>query len=259
MPYQNVLVSKSENFVGNITLNRPDQFNTFSSVMAEELCGALWEMEHDKDVRVILIKGAGKGFSAGVDLSEMFGKTTLEYHEWVTKMERPLLTMSELTKPVVTQVHGPAVANGTGLVAASDLSVASEDARFGLTAIRVGLSCLGPVIPIIRLVGRKRALELLLGGEMIGAEEAFKMGLVNRVVPYDKLEKETLRLVDNLATKSPCAIRMSKKAFYAASEMNYRQAFEFMNEAFTILCSTEDAHEGVKAFLEKRQPSWKGR
>jgi enoyl-CoA hydratase/carnithine racemase len=259
MTFQTILVEKSDTHVGTITLNRPDHLNTFSTTMALELDEALLGLDADPEVRAILIKGAGKGFSAGIDVNEMFGKTTMEHREWVHKMEKPIITLTELSKPVVAQVHGPAVANGTGLVAASDLAVASEDARFGLTAIRIGLSCLGPVIPVMRLVGRKRALELLLGGEVIGAKEALQMGLINKVVPREELEKESLRLAENLAGKSPCAMQLSKRAFYAAAELDYRQAFEYMNEAFARLCSTEDAQEGVKAFLEKRKPSWKGR
>jgi len=258
MTYHTILVETSDNYVGTITLNRPDHLNTFSSAMALELDKALLELDDDPAVRAILLKGAGKGFSAGIDVNEMFGKTTMEHREWVHKMEKPLITVTELSKPVIAQVHGPAVANGTGLVAASDLAVASEDARFGLTAIRIGLSCLGPVIPVMRLIGRKRALDLLLGGELIGAQEALQMGLVNKVVPREELERECGRLAESLASKSPCAMQISKRAFYAASELDYRQAFEYMNEAFARLCSTEDAKEGVKAFLEKRKPSWKG-
>ena len=113
----------------------------------------------------------------------MFGKSTMEHREWVHNMEKPLITVTELKKPVIAQVHGPAVQDGSGLVAASDLAIASEDARFGLTAIKVGLSCLGPVIPVSRLIGHKRALEMLLSGDLIGAEEALRIGLINKVVP----------------------------------------------------------------------------
>lgn len=259
MAYDTVLVEKSDDHVGTITLNRPEHLNTFSSVMAFELDQALLELDNDPDLRVILIKGAGRGFSAGIDVNEMFGKTTMEHREWVHNMEKPLITVTELKKPVIAQVHGPAVANGSGLVAASDLAIASEDARFGLTAIKVGLSCLGPVIPVARLIGHKRALEMLLSGDLIGAEEALKIGLINKVVPRTDLEKECRTLAQKLANKSPVAIQLSKRAFYSVSELDYRQAFEYMNEAFARLCSTEDAQNGVKAFLEKREPSWKGR
>ena len=230
-----------------------------TSAMASELDRALVDLDNDPEIRVLIIKGAGRGFSAGIDVNEMFGKTTTEHLEWVHSMEKPLVTLTQLRKPVISQVHGPAVANGTGLVAASDLAIASEDARFGLTAIKVGLSCLGPVIPVARLVGRRRALEMLLGGDLIGAEEALKIGLINRVVQKADLETECLETARKLAAKSPIAIQLSKRAFYSTIELGYTQAFDYMNEAFARLCSTEDAQEGVKAFLEKRKPSWKGR
>lgn len=259
MSYDTIIVQKSDDHIGTITLNRPEHLNTFSSALAFDLDHALLELDSDANIRVILIKGAGRGFSAGIDVNEMFGKTTMEHREWVHNMEKPLITVTELKKPVIAQVHGPAVANGTGLVAASDLAIASDDARFGLTAIKIGLSCLGPVIPVIRLVGQKRALDLLLGGDLIGAEEALKIGLLNKVVPRAELEKECLALAQKLANKSPVAMQISKSAFYSVAGLDYRQAFEYMNEAFARLCSTEDAQNGVRAFLEKRQPSWKGR
>ncbi|MGC8906726.1 MAG: enoyl-CoA hydratase/isomerase family protein [Desulfomonilaceae bacterium] len=259
MAYQTVIAEGLDAHVGCITLNRPDHLNTFSTQMAQELDHALLAFDADPGIRAILIKGAGRGLSAGIDVNEMFGKAPSEYRDWVHLMEKPLITLTELRKPVVVQVHGFAVANGTGLVAAADLAVASDDARFGLTAIKIGLSCLGPVIPVMRLVGRKKALELLLGGELIGAQEALRLGIVNKVVPLKELDEEAWRMVQGLASKSPLAVQISKQAFYTAAEMDYRQAFDFMNEAFARLCSTEDAHEGVKAFLEKRQPTWKGR
>ena len=144
-------------------------------------------------------------------------------------------------------------------MAAADLAVASDDARIGLTAINVGLNCIGPVVPVTRSIGRKRALELLFFGELINAGKALEMGLVNRVVPRADLERETRNWASILAKKSPLALQIAKKAFYAASDMDYYQTFEYMNEAFSRLCTTEDAKEGVQAFLEKRQPTWKER
>jgi len=206
---------------------------------------------------VIIVKGMGKAFCAGIDVSDFFGKSTMEYREWIECMEMPLVTISRISKPVIAQVHGVAAANGAGLVAAADLAVASEDARLGLTAINVGLNCIGPVIPVTRSVGRKRALELLFYGELVNAQEALNMGLVNRVVPTADLERETRNWAAVLAQKSPVALQIAKKAFYAAADLDYYKAFEYMNEAFARLCSTEDAKEGINAFLEKRSPVWK--
>ncbi|MBN2539381.1 MAG: enoyl-CoA hydratase/isomerase family protein, partial [Deltaproteobacteria bacterium] len=148
-------------------------------------------------------------------------------------------------------------ANGAGLVAAADLAVAGENTRIGLTAINVGLNCIGPVIPVTRSVGRKRALELLFYGDLITAREALSMGLVNRVVPEADLDTETRSWAAILAQKSPVALQIAKKAFYTAADLDYYKAFEYMNEAFARLCSTEDAGEGISAFKEKRNPVWK--
>ncbi|MBI4772661.1 MAG: enoyl-CoA hydratase/isomerase family protein [Deltaproteobacteria bacterium] len=255
--YETIIVEKDEKYIGDITLNRPDKLNTFSSEMAGELYDALVALDADCDVRVILIKGAGKAFCAGIDVNELSNKTAMEYREWIERMERPLLAISKLKKPVLAQVHGVAAANGMGLAAAADLVIASTDARMGLTAINVGLNCVGPVIPVARCVGRKKALELLLYGDLIDAREALALGLVNRIVPKEDLEAEAHRYAETLAQKSPIAVQIAKRAFYASEDMDYEKQFGYMNEAFARLCTTDDAKEGVLAFLEKRKPVWK--
>jgi len=256
MRYKDVVVHIGDDFVADITLNRPDQLNTFNSSLALELDKALKELDAEPGVRVIIIKGAGKAFCAGIDLGEFTDKTTLEYKSWVERMENPFVSISRMKKPVIAQVHGVAVANGAGLVAASDLAVCSDDARMGLTAINVGLNCIGPIVPVTRCVGRKRALELLFYGEMITARDALDMGLINKVFPKADLEKETRNWAAVLAQKSPVALQIAKKAFYSAADLDYYKAFEYMNEAFARLCSTHDAKEGIQAFMEKRNPSW---
>lgn len=257
MTYQHLIVSAEEDHVATIVLNRPDHLNTFNTQMALELTSALENLDSDPETRVILLKGAGKVFCAGIDVKELSGKSTLEYRDWVERMEAPLLGISRLKKPVIAQVHGVAAANGAGLVAAADLACAGEKARLGLTAINVGLNCVGPVLPVRRSVGRKRALELLFFGDLIGAPEALEMGLINRVFPETDLEERTRNWAKTLAGKSPIALQIAKKAFYTAEDMAYPRAFDYMNEAFARLCSTEDAKEGVAAFFEKRRPTWK--
>jgi enoyl-CoA hydratase/carnithine racemase len=251
-----VVVDKLENHIGEITLNRPDSLNTFTLALASELSAALLQLDGDAAVRVIILKGAGRSFCAGIDVGDFFGKNTNEYREWIECMESPLITISRLKKPVVAQVHGVAAANGAGLVAACDLAIAADNAKIGLTAINVGLNCVGPVVPVTRSVGRKRAMELLLYGELIKASAALDMGLINKVVPSADLEMEARRWAAVLAAKSPLAVQIAKSAFYAAADLNYDKAFAYMNEAFARLCATEDAKEGVSAFLEKRKPQW---
>jgi enoyl-CoA hydratase/carnithine racemase len=257
MSYETIAVEIGDDHVAVITLNRPDSLNTFTTPLAEELGQALQDLDSDARARVIVLKGAGRAFCAGIDVSDFFGKSGMEYRQWVECMESPLVAISSMKKPVIAQVHGVAAANGAGLVAAADLAIAAEDARMGLTAINVGLNCVGPVVPVARSLGRKRALELLFFGDLIGAQEALSMGLINKVVPPDDLEKETRNWAAILAQKSPVALQIAKRAFYAAEDMDYHKAFEYMNEAFAGLCTTEDAAEGIKAFKEKRSPVWK--
>lgn len=258
MVYENLIVAVDEQHVGSITLNRPEQLNTFTSQMASELYRALQELDHHPEVRVILLKGEGKAFCAGIDINELENKTALEYKAWIEHMEQPLVGISRMTKPVIAQVQGVAAANGMGLAVSADLTIAAENTKMGLTAINVGLNCVGPVVPVARMVGRKKALELLLYGDLIKAPEAMEMGLINRVVPKEALEKEAYAWAVTLARKSPIAVQIAKKAFYGSEDMEYLKQFDFMNDAFARLCTTHDAKEGVAAFFEKRKPNWQG-
>ena len=168
--------------------------------------------DRSKNVRVILLKAAGKAFCVGIDVSEFSGKTVMEYRNWIGHMGKAMITMSRICKPVIASAHGMVTAIGAGLVAASDLAIVSEDAKFGLTAINVGLNCIGPAVPVARSVGRKRTLELLFFGDLIGAEKALGLAFVNRVVPVDQLEQNH---VNGLKTcsKSPLALGW-QKAFW---------------------------------------------
>jgi enoyl-CoA hydratase/carnithine racemase len=257
MEYENIVVSVGDDYVGEIMLNRPNQLNTFTLGLAKELDRALWELEADNNVRAVLIKGSGKAFCAGIDVSYIDGKSVQELRGWIECMEAPLVSISRMSKPVIAQVQGVAAANGAGLVAAADLAIAGTKTRIGLTAINVGLNCIGPVVPVSKSIGRKKALEMLFFGEFVPAEEAARMGLINRVVPDEELEQEARKWAQTLAAKSPIAMQIAKKAFYTAADTDYYKAFDYMNEAFARLCATEDAKEGVAAFREKRAPVWK--
>jgi len=256
MAYEHLITDVSEKFVGTITLNRPDQLNTFSTQLANELGAALKEMDKDPKVRVILIKGAGKAFCAGIDVNELEGQTAMEYRAWIENMEQPLVAISRMKKPVIAQVQGVAAANGMGLAVAADLTIAADNAKMGLTAINVGLNCVGPVVPVARCVGRKKALELLLYGNLVKGPELKELGLVNRIVPKEDLEQEALAWAEDLARRSPIAVQVAKQGFYSSEDMTYQQQFDLMNEAFARLCTTDDAKEGVKAFFERRNPQW---
>jgi len=255
MAYNTVLVNQEER-VGVITLNRPEAMNTFSTEMAKELNQALIQLDNDPDIRVVVVKGAGKAFSVGIDVSEFFGKSQKEYREWVGIMEQMNHVIGKMKKPVIASVHGFAVANGAGLMAAADLAVVAEGTKIGTTAINVGLFCMGPAVPLTRHIGKKRCFEMLFNGDMIDAETAERWGLVNQVVPPGDLESATMALADKLAQKSPLALQMGKEAFYGMADMEFGKAVEYSNEMFAALCVTEDATEGINAFLEKRKPVW---
>lgn len=256
MELKTILVEKTPTHVGIVTLNRPEQLNTFTSEMAGELHQALLAMEAEPEVRVVLLKSSGRAFCAGIDVKELEGKSANDYRAWIEWMENPLVAISTMKKPVIAQLQGVATANGMGLAAAADLVIASDRVKMGLTAINVGLNCVGPVLPVMRCVGRKKALELLLYGNLLKAQEALELGLVNRVVAHEELDAEALKWAEDLATRSPLAVQIAKSAFYQAEDMEYHKQFHYMNEAFARLCTTADAHEGVAAFLAKRNPQW---
>jgi enoyl-CoA hydratase/carnithine racemase len=256
MSYQSVIIERKDR-VGVIVLNRPDQLNTFNTALADELSKALLELEMDKAIRVIVIKGAGKAFCTGIDISEFHGKTLQGYREWIGLMERVVHIIAYMKKPVIASAHGYAVANGAGLIAACDLAIVAEGTKIGTTAINVGLFCMGPAVPLSRSLGRKRCLEMLMTGDMIDARDAERWGMVNKVVPREQLDDETMGLAIKLAEKSPLALQMGKEAFYGMSDLEYSKALAYSNELFAGLCVTEDAKEGVDAFLNKRKPEWK--
>jgi enoyl-CoA hydratase/carnithine racemase len=258
MSYESVIVERKDH-AGIIILNRPDQFNTFNTALAQEMCKALVELEMDQAVRVIVIKGAGKAFCTGIDVSEFFGKNLQEYREWIALMERMIHVIASMKKPVIASAHGYAVANGAGIIAACDLAVVAEGTKIGATAVNVGLFCMGPAVPMSRSLSRKRCLEMVMTGDMVDARDAERWGMVNKVVPLEKLEEETMALANKLASKSPLALQMGKEAFYGMADLEYGKALAYTNELFAALCMTEDAKEGVEAFLQKRKPQWKGK
>ncbi|MGD9334613.1 MAG: enoyl-CoA hydratase-related protein [Desulfobacterales bacterium] len=258
MENEPILVDKQD-MIGLITLNRPEEMNTFNVSFAGKLNDALRNMDQDDEIRVIVIRSSGKHFSTGISLSEFKDKSHKDYREFIKLMDEHNHTIARMKKPVIASVKGYALANGAGLVFACDLAVAAEDAKFGTTAINVGLICLGPAIPMVRSLGRKKTLEMVLAGDIISAAEAEKLGLINKVVPPEELEASTMKLAAKLAKKSPLALQIGKTGIYGMSDLPYHQSIDYLGELFAALCSTEDAREGVTAFLEKRKPVWKGR
>ena len=256
MTYETILVEK-KNHVGVLTLNRPEKLNTLSINLFEEIVLGLEELEHDDEVHIIVVRASGRAFCAGRDISDPT-ESPLERHQH-RRFARLAATIARMGKPVIAAVQGPATAGGFGLALACDLVIASEDARFGMTAINVGLFGFGPALVLSRSLGNKKTLELLLTGDLINAAEAERLGLVNRVVPRERLDDTAMELAEKLARKSPVALQMGKRGFYTMVDMEYLKALDYSEALISILHATEDVEEGIKAFLEKRDPVWKKR
>jgi enoyl-CoA hydratase/carnithine racemase len=255
------LLTSTEAGVARITLNRPDVRNALSRTMVQELEAALAAAEADTAARVIVLAGAGdKAFCAGADLKGVGDRgTTLQARESFGGLARILETMSRMRTPVIAQVHGYALAGGCGLAAGCDLVIAAEDAVFGLPEIKVGLLPLMVMAPILRAVGRKRGMLMILSGEPVSAREAFEMGLVSRLVPRADLERETSALAAKLAGFSPTAVALAKEAAATIQDMDYGKSLRYLRELITLVGMSDDAKEGIAAFFAKRPPEWKGR
>jgi enoyl-CoA hydratase/carnithine racemase len=254
---QTVLVAR-EGVVARITLNRPDKRNALSLELMEELIGALETIGADPDVRAVVIEGAGVAFSAGHDLSEMVGRDLPFYQRLFDVCTELMEKIHRLPQPVIAKVHGIATAAGCQLVAACDLAVAADDARFATPGVKIGLFCSTPMVPLSRAIGRKRALEMLLTGELVEASTALEWGLVNRVVPTEQLDDAVAELVDAIARSSPLTVGIGKEAFYAQVELDEHRAYDLTKAVMSMNSMASDAQEGICAFLEKRDPNWTG-
>ena len=248
--------------VGRITLNRPDKRNPIGPLVVGELLHALAAARADDAVRVVVLTGAGAVFSAGGDLSQMSGAAGAAAP---TSPAQPaslvdlFLAMHDLGKPIVAMVNGHALAGGLGLVVACDLALASDQATFGTTEINLGLWPMMISAELIRSIGRKTALELMLTGKRVSAAEAAAMGLINRAVPHAELEAETAALAASLAEKSPATVALGLRAFHRSQDMELPAALRFLEGELGRVLALEDAAEGIAAFLGKRKPVWKGR
>jgi enoyl-CoA hydratase/carnithine racemase len=258
--YQTLLTSLSAG-VARITLNRPDVRNALSRTMVAELEAALAAAEADPAARVIVLAGAGeRAFCAGADLKGVGDRgTTLQARESFGGLARILEALARMRTPVIAQVHGYALAGGCGLAVGCDLVIAADDAVFGLPEIKVGLLPLMVMAPILRAVGRKRGMLMILSGEPVTAGEAFAMGLVSRIVPRADLERETTALAGRLAAFSPTAVALAKEAAATIQDMEYGKSLRYLRELITLVGLSDDAREGIAAFFAKREPEWKGR
>lgn len=258
MEYQDILV-ESKDAIGTITMNSPKTINALSKAMIGEIISALEGFRADRSVKVLIIKANGKHFCSGHNLTEMINGNRSEYKFIFDQCSRMMQLVHDLPQIVIAQVHGVATAAGCQLAATCDLAVAEENARFGTPGVKLGLFCTTPMVALSRAVGRKHALEMLMSGKLISAQEAERFGLVNKVVPAENLEKVTMELAESIAEASPLVLQIGKQAFYNQIELDEPRAYAYATETITLNLMAEDAQEGISAFLEKRKPTWKGR
>ncbi len=258
MQYESILV-ETHSEVGVITLNSPKTINALSKQMISELISALSDFAAGNAAKVIVIKANGKHFCSGHNLSEMVDGDLGSYKFIFEHCSRMMNMLHEIPQVVIAQVHGIATAGGCQLVAQSDLAVAAESSRFGTPGVKIGLFCTTPMIALSRNIGPKIALDMLMSGRMLTAHEAQQFGLVSRVVSDDVLEATTMELARSIAEASPLTLSVGKKAFYHQIEMDQVRAYDFGSNVITLNLLAEDAQEGIKAFLEKRKPVWRGR
>jgi enoyl-CoA hydratase/carnithine racemase len=241
-----------------VTLNRPEKRNALSLELMQELVAVLRRASAEPEARAIVLEAAGPAFSAGHDLSEMIGRDAPFFQRLFDVCTELMETIHRLPQPVIAKVHGTATAAGCQLVAACDLAVAAEGARFATPGVKIGLFCSTPMVPLSRAIGRKRALEMLLTGQPIDAPTALDWGLVNRVVADDALDAEVDALVEAIARSSPLTVGIGKEAFYSQIELDEHRAYDLTKAVMAMNARADDAQEGMSAFLEKRSPQWRG-
>jgi len=242
-----------------LSLNRGESFNPLSSSMIAALESTFDEVAKDPSIRVIVLRGEGRGFCAGHDLRELqeFGDDAERQRQLFDSCSRMMVKMAKLPQPVIARVHGIATAAGCQLVSMCDLAVAGESARFGLPGVNIGLFCSTPAVGVARNIGRKRSMEMLLTGDTIDAATALAWGLVNRVVANEKLDDEVQRFVDRILARSGAAIALGKSTFYSQIESGTTHAYGVAGAAMMSNLQFDDATEGIDAFLTKRSPHWR--
>lgn len=255
-----VLLREDKDGVTTLTLNRPKQYNALSEAMLGALQTELDSIAADESVRVVILAAKGKAFCAGHDLKEMRATPKKAYYNALfDQCSRMMMTINRLPQPVIAKVQGLATAAGCQLVATCDLAVAVDTARFATSGINVGLFCSTPAVAVSRNLSRKKALEILLTGQFIDAQTALEQGLINRVTPAAELDTATQTLAEAIKAKSPVAVRTGKEMFYKQLDMGVEEAYHYASEVMACNMMAEDAGEGIDAFMEKRQPVWKGR
>ena len=255
-----VLLRHNARDIAWLTLNRPKAYNALSGDLMSELISSLNSIANERDIKVVVIKGAGNGFCAGHDLQEMKvnnNETFLEnFFEQCCVLMQAIVN---LPQPVIAQVHGTAAAAGCQLVASCDLAFADDNATFATPGVNIGLFCSTPMVAVSRKINRKKMMEMLLLGDKIDSKTAVEHGLINRRVPAKLLNKAVSEVANKIASKSPLTLKIGKEAFYKQLEMPLSEAYEYTSKVMIQNMQARDAEEGISAFIEKRLPVWTGK
>ena len=258
MSYENICVER-DGPTAVVILNRPQRRNALSLSLMLELIDALDAIGRDRTIRAVILAAAGKVFCSGHDLSEMVDRDINEYRRLFDVCSELMMKIQAIPQPVIAEVQGIDTAAGCQLVATCDLAIASDQAAFATPGVRIGLFCTTPMVALSRAVGRKRALQMLLTGEMVDAATAADWGLVNRVAPAAELQTETRKLAARIAEASTLTVSLGKQAYYTQIDLDQPKAYAYAKEVMSMNSLAADAQEGISAFLEKRAPCWTGR
>jgi enoyl-CoA hydratase/carnithine racemase len=258
MNVENICMAR-EGLVAVATLNRPQRRNALSLDLMLELTGCLDEIGRNREIRAVILAAAGKVFCSGHDLSEMAGRDIDEYRRIFDVCTQLMMKIQAIPQPVIAEVQGIATAAGCQLVATCDLAVAAEGAAFGTPGVKIGLFCTTPMVALTRSIGRKRALQMLLTGELVDARTAADWGLINQVVPASGLAAATRKLAAKVADASSLVVALGKQAYYTQIDLDQAKAYAYAKEVMSMNALAADAQEGISAFLGKRAPCWKGK
>ena len=256
----NIKIINQNKDIARVIINEPKTYNSLSYKNLKDLINVFKKLDKDKKVKVIILEGAGKGFSAGHNLKEVKDlKKKERYKKLFNLCSKLMLQIVEGKKPVIAKVHGAAYAAGCQLVASCDLAYSTKDALFATPGVNIGLFCSTPMVAVSRKINRKPMMKMLLTGEPIKADYAKEIGLINDYFPKSKINTETLKIAKKIASKSNLTIKIGKQAFYRQLEMPLRKAYSYASKMMTLNMMAMDAKEGVSAFLEKRKPNWKNK
>ena len=242
-----------------VTLNRPERRNALSLELMLDLIGALDEIGRNPEIRAVILAATGKVFCSGHDLGQMTGRDIGEYRRIFDVCTDLMQKLQSIPQPVIAEVQGIATAAGCQLVATCDLAIAAEEAAFATPGVKIGLFCTTPMVALTRAVGRKRAMQMLLTGEMVSARAAAEWGLINQTVPAGELRSTTRSLAEKVAAVSSLVVGIGKQAFYTQIDLDQPKAYAYAKEVMSMNALAADAQEGIGAFLGKRAPCWSGK